>query len=88
MGPLKGTMLQPLGGETTRWSRWKEMNPDTSLAVEPIPDNGRYPGLVPRDRQEHMLDAFSTNYAAPGFITDKRLPMHEEITGLSMAGVD
>ncbi len=88
MGPLKGTLLQPLGGELTRWSRWKEICPDTSLAVEPIPDNGRYPGLIPRGRLEHLLDAFSTNYAAPGFITDKRLPMHEEIAGLSIAGVD
>jgi hypothetical protein len=88
IGPLKGTLLQPLGGELTRWSRWKEMNPATSLAVESIPDRGRYPGLIPRDRLEHLLDTFTTNYATPGLITDKRLPMHEEIAGLSLAGVD
>ena len=88
MGPLKGAWLQPLGGELTHWSRWKEMNPHTSLAVEPIPDHGRYPGLIPRDRLEHLLEVFSTNYAAPGFITDKRLPMHAEIAGLSLNGVD
>jgi hypothetical protein len=84
MGPLKGAWLQPLGGELTHWSRWKEMNPHTSLAVDPIPDHGRYPGLIPRDRLEHLLEVFSTNYAAPGFITDKRLPKHAEIAGLSL----
>jgi hypothetical protein len=88
MGPLKGVQLQLLGGELTRWSRWKEMYSHTSLAVEPIPDHGCYPGLIPRDRLEHLLEAFTTNYAAPGFITDKRLANHEEIAGLSLAGVD
>lgn len=88
MGPLKGVQLQLLGGELTSWSRWKEMYPHTSLAVEPIPDHGRYPGLIPRNRLEYMLEAFTTNYAAPGFITDKRLANHEEIVGLSLAGVD
>ncbi|MEA3337677.1 MAG: DUF3179 domain-containing (seleno)protein [Chloroflexota bacterium] len=88
MGPLKGARLQPLGGELTRWSGWQEMNPHTTLAVEPLPDNGRYPGLIPRDRLEHLLEAFTTNYSAPGFVTDNRLPMHEEIAGLSLAGVD
>lgn len=88
MGPLQGARLQVLGGELTRWSGWQEMNPRTTLAVEPVPDNGRYPGLIPRHRLEHMLEIFTTNYAAPGLITDKRLPMHEEIAGLSLAGVD
>ena len=88
MGPLKGVRLQVLGGELTRWSGWQEMNPHTELAVEPVPDNGRYPGLIPRHRLEHMLEIFTTNYAAPGLITDKRLPMHEEIAGLSLDGVD
>jgi hypothetical protein len=88
MGPLKGTWLRPLSGELTRWSRWKETNPYTSLAVEPIPDNGSYPGLIPRDRLEHLLEVFTTNLAAPGFVVDKRLPMHEAIAGLSLAGVD
>ncbi len=88
MGSLKGVRLQPLGGELTRWSRWKKTNPHTSLAVEPIPDDGRYPGLIPRDRLEHLLETFTTNYFAPGFISDKRLPAHEEIAGLSLAGVD
>lgn len=88
LGPLKGAQLQPLGGELTRWSKWKEMNPHTSLAVEPIPEHGRFPGLIPRDRLEYLLETFSTNYAASGFVTDKRLPMHEEIVGVSLAGVD
>jgi hypothetical protein len=88
LGPLKGAQLQPLGGELTRWSKWKEMNPHTSLAVEPIPEHGRFPGLIPRDRLEYLLETFSTNYAAPGFVTDNRLPMHEEIVGVSLAGVD
>ena len=88
MGSLKGVRLQVLGGELTRWSGWQEMNPHTMLAVEPVPENGRYPGLIPRHRLEHLLEAFSTNYAAPGLVTDKRLPMHEEIAGLSLSGVD
>ena len=88
LGPLKGAQLQPLGGELTRWSKWKEMNPHTSLAVEPIPEHGRFPGLIPRDRLEYLLETFSTNYAALGFVTDNRLPMHEEIVGVSLAGVD
>jgi hypothetical protein len=88
LGPLKGAQLQPLGGELTRWSKWKEMNPHTSLAVEPIPEHGRFPGLIPRDRLEYLLEIFSTNYAASGFVTDNRLPMHEEIVGVSLAGVD
>jgi len=88
LGPLKGAQLQPLGGELTRWSKWKEMNPHTSLAVEPIPEHGRFPGLIPRDRLEYLLETFSTNYAASGFVTDHRLPMHEEIVGVSLAGVD
>jgi hypothetical protein len=88
LGPLKGTQLQPLGGELTRWSKWEEMNPHTSLAVEPIPENGRFPGLIKRDRLNHLLETFTTNYAAPGFVTDNRLPMHEEIVGVSLAGVD
>ena len=88
LGPLKGAQLQPLGGELTSWSKWKEMNPHTSLAVEPIPEHGRFPGLIPRDRLEYLLETFSTNYAASGFVTDKRLPMHEEIVGVSLAGVD
>ena len=88
LGPLKGAQLQPLGGELTRWSKWKEMNPHTSLAVEPIPEHGRFPGLIPRDRLEYLLETFSTNYAASGFVTDNRLPMHEEIVGVSLAGVD
>ena len=88
LGPLKGAQLKPLGGELTRWSKWKEMNPHTSLAVEPIPEHGRFPGLIPRDRLEYLLETFSTNYAASGFVTDHRLPMHEEIVGVSLAGVD
>lgn len=88
LGPLKGAQLQPLGGELTRWSKWKEMNHHTSLAVEPIPEHGRFPGLIPRDRLEYLLETFSTNYAASGFVTDNRLPMHEEIVGVSLAGVD
>jgi hypothetical protein len=64
------------------------MNPHTSLAVEPIPEHGRFPGLIPRDRLEYLLETFSTNYAAPGFVTDNRLPMHEEIVGVNLAGVD
>ncbi len=64
------------------------MNPHTSLAVEPIPANGRHPGLVPRARLEYMLETFSTNYAASGFVKDKRLPMHAEIAGVSFGGVD
>ena len=88
LGPLKGAQLQPLGGELTSWSKWKEMNPHTSLAVEPIPEHGRFPGLIPRDRLEYLLETFSTNYAASGFVTDNRLPMHEEIVGVSLAGVD
>jgi len=88
LGPLKGAQLQPLGGELTRWSKWKEMNPHTSLAVEPIPEHGRFPGLIPRDRLEYLLETFSTNYTASGFVTDNRLPMHEEIVGVSLAGVD
>jgi len=88
LGPLKGAQLQPLGGELTRWSKWKEMNQHTSLAVEPIPKNGRFPGLIPRERLEYLLETFSTNYAAPGFVTDNRLPMHEEIIGVSLTGVN
>jgi len=88
LGPLNGTQLQLLGGELTRWSKWKEINPHTSLAVEPIPEHGRFPGLIPRDRLEYLLETFSTNYAASGFVTDNRLPMHEEIVGVSLAGVD
>ena len=88
LGPLKGAQLQPLGGELTRWSKWKEMNQHTSLAVEPIPKHGRFPGLIPRDRLEYLLETFSTNYAASGFVTDNRLPMHEEIVGVSLAGVN
>jgi len=88
LGSLKGTQLQPLGSELTRWSKWKEMIPNTSLAVEPIPVHGRFPGLIPRDRLEYLLETFSTNYAAPGFVTDNRLPMHEEIVGVSLTGVD
>ena len=88
MGPLKGVRLQVLGGELTRWSGWREMHPRTALAVEPVPANGRYPGLIPRQRLEHLLEAFTTNYAAPGLVSDRRLPLHEEIAGLSLAGVD
>jgi hypothetical protein len=88
MGPLKGARLRPLGGEFTRWSRWKGTNPHTSLAVEPVPDHGAYPGLIPRDRLEHLLETFTTNYGAPGFVSDERLPQHEEVAGLSLAGVD
>jgi len=88
LGPLKGTQLQPLGGELTLWSKWEEMNPHTSLAVEPIPEHGRFPGLIPRDRLNYLLETFTTNYAASGFVTDNRLPMHEEIVGVSLAGVD
>ncbi len=88
MGPLKGVRLQVLGGELTRWSRWQEMNPQTVLGVEPVPENGRYPGIIPRDRLEHVLEYFTTNYAAPGLVSDKRLSMHEEIAGLSLDGID
>jgi len=88
MGPLKGVRLQVLGGELTRWSRWQEMNPQTVLGVEPVPENGRYPGIIPRDRLEHVLEYFTTNYAAPGLVSDKRLSTHEEIAGLSLEGVD
>ena len=88
MGPLEGTALEPLGGELTHWSKWKETYPHTSLAVEPVPDNDRYPGLIPRHRLEHLLDKFTTNFAAPGLVTDRRLAMHEEIVGISLDGVD
>ena len=88
MGPLKGVRLQMLGGELTRWSRWQEMYPQNVLGVEPIPENGRYPGIIPRDILEHVLEYFTTNYAAPGLVSDKRLPTHEEIAGLSLDGID
>jgi len=88
LGSLKGVQLQPLGGELIRWSKWKEMYPHTTLASEPIPEHGRFPGLIPRNRLEYLLETFSTNYAASGFVTDNRLPMHDEIVGISLAGVD
>lgn len=83
MGPLKGMHLRPLGGELIRWSKWKAMHPRTSLAVEPA-DSG---GLIPRHLLEAMLQRFTTRYAAAGLVTDARLPMHEEIAGLSLNGV-
>lgn len=88
MGPLKGVRLQPLGGELTQWSRWVETYPHTSLVVEPVTRGGRYPGLIPRGRLMHLLELFTTNYAAPGFISDARLQQHEEVAGISLAGVD
>jgi len=88
LGSLKGVRLQPLGCELIRWSKWKELYPNTTLGLEPIPEHGRFPGLIPRDRLEYLLETFSTNYAASGFVTDNRLPMHEEIVGVSLAGVD
>jgi hypothetical protein len=88
MGPLEGLRLQPMGGELTQWSRWVETSPHTSLAVEPVPKGGRYPGLIPRGRLIHLLELFTTNYAAPGFISDARLPQHDEVAGISLAGVD
>ncbi len=42
----------------------------------------------PRDILEHVLEYFTTNYAAPGLVSDKRLPTHEEIAGLSLDGID
>jgi hypothetical protein len=88
LGALKGAQLQPVGGELIRWSKWKELNPHTTLALEPIPENGRFPGLIPRHRLEHLLKTFTTNHAASGTVRDHRLPMHEEIVGVSLAGVN
>ena len=88
LGPLKGVQLQPVGGELIRWSKWKELNPHTSLALEPNPENGRFPGLIPRHRLEHLLKTFTSNYAASGYVSDDRLRMHEEIVGVSLGGMD
>jgi hypothetical protein len=88
LGALKGAQLQPIGGELIRWSKWKALNPHTTLALEPIPENGRFPGLIPRHRLEHLLKTFTTHHAAAGLISDPRLGMHEEIVGLSLDGVD
>jgi hypothetical protein len=86
MGPLKGARLQPLGGELTRWLKWKAMYPHTTLAVEASPEHARFPGLIPRDRLIRLLERFTTRHAASGLITDDRLPMHEEIIGISLDG--
>jgi len=83
MGPLKGAHLRPLGGELLRWSKWKAMHPRTSLAVEPAGSGG----LIPRRLLEDMLQKFTTKHAAPGLVSDTRLPMHEEIVGVSLNGV-
>ena len=64
------------------------MVPHTSLALEPVPEDGRYPGLIPRPHLEHLLESFTTRFAAPGKVTDRRLEMHTEIIGLSLDGED
>ena len=58
------------------------MNPHSSLALEPTPENGRYPGLIPRRRLEHLLKTFTSNHAASGYVNDDRLPMQAEVVGL------
>ena len=88
LGPLAGSQLRLLGGELVRWSKWQSMKPHTKLMVEPEPADGRYPGLVPRQRLNYMLNHFTTNYAAAGLVTDKRLPLHEEVIGVTVSGVD
>lgn len=82
-GPLRGERLTPLGGEMTRWGAWREAHPTTTLAYE-TPDTPT--GLLPTERMVRLF-RLTNVFATPGKQGyDRRLPMHEEILGIALAG--
>lgn len=82
VGPLKGSVLQPVGGEMVRWGTWREEYSATQVAVEP---EKPVIGLLPN---EQMLKLFRITkwFATPGIMAkgDNRLPLHEMIIGIKI----
>ena len=84
IGPLAGASLEWLGGEQTTWSAWRGEHPDTVVAIEPA----QWTGRVPRALVTRMLEFATTRGTAlPGLSAlDRRLPLHEPVIGVSLAG--
>lgn len=82
-GPLAGRQLQLLGGEQTTWAGWRDEHPQTELAVEP--EKAR--DLLPRGMLRTLLQMISPRYWTPELtLNDRRLPIREEVAGISIAG--
>lgn len=84
-GPLRGTRLEPLGGQQTNWATWRNEHPETALVVEPEGAAKGIIGLLPYQR---MFDLFGRiGFTFPGLsANDTRLPSREEVAGISIAG--
>ncbi len=82
-GPLKGKQLELIGGEMMGWGAWKSEHPNTTLAEEPAV----WKGLLPKQKITEMLESVTSRMVPRGARgLDGRLPAHEIICGLVIAG--
>lgn len=82
-GRLKGSRLEPVGGTITTWGGWLESHPEALVAVESPGDWGGIFSKATLKRMLRIANVLETPGLAP---TDRRLPMHEEVAGLVVAG--
>jgi hypothetical protein len=83
-GPLRGERLEVLGGQRITWSGWRELYPDTVVAVAP----DEWPGQLPLLLTRWVLEVATRSGWVPGLtLADDRLPQNEQIVGVSVAGV-
>lgn len=83
-GPLRDRQLDLIGGEQTTWAAWRRDHPATTVMMEPA---GAAQGMLPHPMLIGLIDLITPNFAAPGLAgNDTRLPMHEEVAGIEVAG--
>jgi hypothetical protein len=84
-GPLRGRQLEVLGGAHSTWAAWRREHPLTVVAVEPAHAPRGLAGLLPFTWIWNWSGRIP--WTPPGLAaTDTRLPPHEEVAGLSIAG--
>lgn len=86
-GPLKGHQLALLSSEQTRWAGWRQDHPDSFVAVESPGHAGSWKAWLQQKVVARVLRYATSRVRGPGLLpNDNRLPSHEEVAGIRVAG--